>query len=71
MNKLIALCLAVLLLLAAVPLISLGTISGNSSLWQLGLGALILGGLIPPALRFLATSPRTEVSREGIDPDVE
>ena len=71
MNKLLTLCLALLLLLAAVPLISLGTTSGNSPLWQLGLGALILGSLIPPALRFLATSPRAEVARDGIDPDVE
>jgi hypothetical protein len=53
-NRLIALSLSLLLLLAAFPLISRGTTDGNSLLWWAGLGCLLVGGLIPPAGRFFA-----------------
>lgn len=48
------------LLLVAVPLVSIGTTGGNPLLGWLGFGALVLGGLIPPAQRLLdrkTTSP--------------
>lgn len=54
MNKLTLLSVSLILLLAAFPLISLGTTGGSPALWWLGLGALVLGGLIPPATRFTA-----------------
>jgi len=56
-NRLTYLSISFLLLLAAVPLISIGTHRGIPSLWQLGLGALVLGGLIPPVQRLLSRTP--------------
>ena len=56
-NRLTYLSVSFVLLLAAVPLISIGTHRGISLLWWLGLGALILGGLIPPAQRLLIRKP--------------
>lgn len=44
--------LAFLLLLAALPLTSLGTENDLPVVWWLGLVSLLLGGLIPPAVRF-------------------
>lgn len=44
--------LAFILLLAALPLTSLGTSSGETWLWWLGLGVLLAGSLLPPATRF-------------------
>lgn len=56
-NRLTYLSISFLLLLAAVPLISIGTQHRIPLLWWLGLGALILGGLIPPAQRLLTRAP--------------
>jgi hypothetical protein len=55
MNRQLALSVSLLLLLAAFLLVSLGTTNDNPVLWQLGLGCLLLGGLIPPVGRFLGT----------------
>lgn len=52
-NRLASLSASLVLLLAAFPLISVGTTSGSPVLWGLGLGALSIGGLIPPARRLL------------------
>lgn len=56
-NRLTYLSASFVLLLAAVPLISIGTDRGIPLLWWLGLGALILGGLIPPTQRLLIRKP--------------
>ncbi len=56
-NRLTYLSASFVLLLAAVPLISIGTDRGIPLLWWLGLGALILGGLIPPMQRLLIRKP--------------
>lgn len=52
-NRLAYLGLALILLLAAFPLISIGTTSGPAFLWWTGLLALTAGGLIPPLQRLL------------------
>lgn len=44
--------LAFLLLLAALPLTSLGTTHDLPVVWWLGLGVMVAGGLLPPASRF-------------------
>jgi hypothetical protein len=54
MSSLAVLSLSMALLLAAFPLISIGTTRGSTPLWGLGLIALAAGGLIPPVGRFLA-----------------
>lgn len=70
MSRLAALSLSMLLLLAAFPLISIGTTQGPSLLWWLGVGALVLGGLIPPAARFLVPSqPEPPATRAGMAED--
>jgi hypothetical protein len=56
-NRLTYLSISFVLLLAAVPLISIGTNRGIPLLWWLGLGALVLGGLIPPTQRLLNRTP--------------
>lgn len=53
-NRSTNLSASLVLLLAAFPLISIGTTSGPPVLWWLGLGALGIGGLMPPVRRFLS-----------------
>lgn len=53
--------LSLLLMLAAFPLISLGTTQDRPALWWLGLASLAFGALIPPALRFV---PKAESEGE-------
>ena len=70
MSRLAALSLSMVLLLAAFPLISLGTTEGPAVLWWLGLLALAAGGLIPPMRRFLATAePEPPPSPTGLADD--
>ncbi len=57
-NRLTYLSVSFVLLLAAVPLVSIGTSRGLPALWWLGLGALAVGGLIPPVRRFFNREPR-------------
>ena len=54
MSSIATLALSMVLLLAAFPLISLGTTQGPEALWWLGLLALVVGGAIPPVQRFVA-----------------
>ena len=42
---------SLVLLVCALPLISIGTTSGPPVLWWIGLAALCVGGLIPPVQR--------------------
>lgn len=69
-NRLAYLSLSLVLLVAAFPLISAGTVHGPESLWWLGLLALTCGGLIPPVQRLVwgppeppaASAPATDES---------
>ncbi|MGD9617924.1 MAG: hypothetical protein AB7H90_22420 [Alphaproteobacteria bacterium] len=70
MTPIVALGLSMVLLLAAFPLISIGTTQGPAYLWWLGLLALVLGGVIPPAQRFLAAGqPEPPPTRAGMAED--
>jgi hypothetical protein len=59
MSALGSLSLSMALMLAAFPLVSIGTTQGSPFVWWLGLLALGVGGLIPPVWRFLA-APQPE-----------
>lgn len=56
MSRLASLSLSMALLLAAFPLISIGTTQGPPILWWLGLLAIAVGGAIPPVRRFIVRS---------------
>lgn len=56
-NRLAYLSASLVLLLAAIPLISIGTSRGIPLIWSLGLGALGVGGLIPPVQRLFNRAP--------------
>lgn len=60
MRKSTILDIAFLLLFAALPLISIGGTGGPEILWQVGFGLLVLGLLIPPALRLRKTLANPE-----------
>lgn len=53
MSKVWVLGIALLLLLAALPLISAGTMGESATLWWIGLALLGAGGLIPPLTRYV------------------
>lgn len=53
-NRLTYLGISLLLLLVALPLISIGATRGIPLLWRVGLVAFIVGGLIPPVQRLLS-----------------
>lgn len=65
--------LSLLLMLAAFPLISIGTTAGQPIVWGLGLASLGIGALFPPVLRFLpskaagheARKPPTDLGDSG------
>jgi hypothetical protein len=70
MNRLTALSLSMLLLLASFPLISIGTTWGPDWLWWLGLAALCAGGVIPPSRRLLTRiQPEPQPTRAGMTDD--
>ncbi len=52
--------LSLLLMLAAFPLISVGTTNGRPVVWWIGLACLAVGALIPPAMRFLPEPAKPE-----------
>ncbi|MBO9623852.1 MAG: hypothetical protein J7500_14180 [Sphingomonas sp.] len=52
-KKLMAECLSLLLLCAAFPIISIGTTGGGATLWWVGLGAIVAGGLLPVWTRYM------------------
>lgn len=70
MSRATALGISMLLLLAAFPLVSIGTMQDRELLWWLGLSALVAGGIIPPARRLLTRreSPTTP-TRAGLADD--
>lgn len=51
MSRLFTLSISLVLLLIAFPLISIGTASGPPVLWWIGLGAIAIGGILPPLRR--------------------
>ena len=58
-KKLKAETLALLLLFAAFPIISLGTTGGNGLVWWVGLMSLVLGGVLPVWTRYMDHSNDT------------
>ncbi len=66
MRRTTLLDLAFVLLLLALPLISFGTVNDWALMWLVGLLLLVVGLLIPPALRL-----RMPVSDASEYPDVE
>ena len=59
--------LSLLLMLAAFPLISIGTMGDRPLLWWLGLVVLALGAMIPPVLRYAPEERSEPKSREATD----
>ena len=58
-RKLISESVALLLLFAAFPIISLGATGGSDVGWGIGLLSLVLGGLLPVLTRFMDHSRDT------------
>ena len=61
MSRFAAKNLSLLLMLAAFPLISVGSTGDQAIVWWLGLASLVIGALIPPIMRYL---PEEEPERE-------
>jgi len=53
MRRFSVLNLAFLMLLAAIPIISIGALNASTALWGVGLLLLVVGFVIPIALRFI------------------
>ena len=53
MDKLVTETIALLLLFAAFPLVSVGATGGSTFVWRLGLLCLIAGGLLPVVTRYM------------------
>ena len=62
MRRFSVLNLAFLMLLAAIPTISIGALNDSAALWAVGLIVLLTGFLIPIVLRFVpvAVEPKDE-----------
>lgn len=58
-KKLRSECVALLLLFAAFPIISLGTSNDSGWAWWIGLVSLVLGGVLPVWTRFMDHSGDT------------
>ncbi len=65
MRRLTILSIAFVLLLIALPLISIGATNGPDLLWQLGFVLLLIGLLTPPMLRL-----RKTIQDKRDEPDV-
>ncbi|HEY4299172.1 MAG TPA: EmrB/QacA subfamily drug resistance transporter [Paraburkholderia sp.] len=68
MDKLVAETAALILMFAAFPLTSRGSVSGNMLLLSLGLLCVIVGGALPIATRFMDHS-KDKVRDAGIEFD--
>ena len=55
MRRTTILSIGFILLLIALPLISIGAVNGPALLWQLGFALLLIGLLVPPGLRLRKT----------------
>ena len=70
MTRLFTLSVSLVLLLIAFPLISIGTTNGPPMLWWAGLGALVIGGILPPLRRlFPDKEPMPEPTKVGMPED--
>lgn len=70
MNRAVTLGLSLVFLLAAFPLISIGTTSGPPFLWWAGLAALTIGGILPPLRRvFPQPDPPPAPTKVGLPED--
>lgn len=58
-KKLRSECLALLLLFAAFPIISVGTTTSSDLIWRAGLLSLLAGGLLPIWTRYMDHSKDT------------
>lgn len=58
-KKLRSECLALILLAASFPIISIGATHGNHMLWWAGLASLVLGGALPVWTRYMDHSHDT------------
>lgn len=67
MNLKAARYLSLMLMLAAFPLISVGTTRNRPALWWLGLACLGIGALIPPVLRYVPASTKEEPHKQSTD----
>jgi hypothetical protein len=70
MTRLTLLSIALILLLIAFPLVSIGTVQNMEAVWWLGLLALVAGGVIPPVTRFtheVTEDEEEEEKGEGSD----
>jgi hypothetical protein len=60
MSPFVARNVSLLLMLAAFPLISVGTTRGQPLVWWLGVASLGIGALIPPVMRYLPVKAKEE-----------
>lgn len=67
MSRFAARNVSLLLMLAAFPLISLGTTGDQSVVWWLGLASLAVGALIPPVMRYLPEKREEEPHKRATD----
>ena len=67
MSRAAARNISLLLMLAAFPLISVGTTNGSSLAWWIGLASLGLGALIPPVMRYLPAEEKEEQPPKSTD----
>ena len=64
MSRFAARNISLVLMLAAFPLISIGTTGDRPTMWWLGLASLGLGALIPPVMRYLPEEKKEEKPRK-------
>jgi hypothetical protein len=71
MTRLTLLSIALILLLIAFPLVSIGTVQNMEAVWWLGMLALVAGGVIPPVARFTHEVSEGEVKDDEEVTDTE
>lgn len=67
MSRFAAKNISLVLMLAAFPLISIGSTGGQPVVWWLGLASLGIGSLIPPVLRYLPEEDTKAEPRKATD----
>jgi hypothetical protein len=67
-KKLASECVALLMLFAAFPIISVGTTRGGSAMWWTGLLVLVAGGVLPVLTRYMDHS-RDSIRDVGVEFD--
>jgi hypothetical protein len=59
------LAVALVLMLASLPLVSIGSWNDLAFVWWIGLALLAIGAAIPPAMRFLADDDADDAGDAG------